>query len=179
MWYEFDFSLLSRFFNIFEPFFYRLIKFARVDELFSVGQALLYQVTASLHIFTILSACAWVNIIPVFWLTSINSLPAFSCQKLSKVILESLLTTSKFWGPLQGNSRQWFAEAFWILGRWVCRICLLFESFHNPGKMYVSDNLVLFQTPLMLDDLIPIFLLNSQCPHRFLGILVVSNFLPV
>ena len=59
------FSLLSRFLNIFEPFFYRLIKFARVDELFSVGQALLYQVTASLHIFTILSACAWVNIIPV------------------------------------------------------------------------------------------------------------------
>ena len=143
MWYEFDFSLLSRFFNIFEPFFYRLIKFARVDELFSVGQALLYQVTASLHIFTILSACAWVNIIPVFWLTSINSLPAFSCQKLSKVILESLLTTSKFWGPLQGKSRQWFAEAFWILGRWGCRICLLFESFHNPGKMYVSDNLAL------------------------------------
>ena len=93
------FSFVSKFLNIFEPFLYRLIKFARVDEHFSVGHVLLYRVTASLHILTILFACSWVNRIPVSWLMSISSLPAFPCQKLSKVILESLLTASKFWGP--------------------------------------------------------------------------------
>ena len=44
------FSFVSKFLNIFEPFLYRLIKFARVDEHFSVGHVLLYRVTASLHI---------------------------------------------------------------------------------------------------------------------------------
>ena len=59
------FSLVSRFLNIFEPFLYRLIKSPREDELFSVEHTLLYRVTASLHIPMIMSACSWVNSIPV------------------------------------------------------------------------------------------------------------------
>ena len=59
------FSLVSKCLNIFEPFLYCLIKSSRVDELFSVGHSLLYRVTASLHIPTIISDCSWVNCIPV------------------------------------------------------------------------------------------------------------------
>ena len=55
------FSLASKPLKIFEPFLYRLIKFPTVDELFSVGQSLLYRVTASLLIPKIISACSWVN----------------------------------------------------------------------------------------------------------------------
>ena len=52
------FSFVRMFLNIFEPFLYRVIKSSSADELFSVGQSLLYRVTASLHIPMIFSACS-------------------------------------------------------------------------------------------------------------------------